>query len=376
MKASANAIEAMGASVKLEFFEDLRHATSQVELNYLARWLESRLGSEAPPKPAMLEPDDDMSPEAAEVWRRLVAETEAEEKAGEAGIGEEDAYTPIDDTVVDLIDLDPDAALLTHKHRPSGVIQRAVYGCEAEVTFTAWQGEGDSRREVQHVDHARVVVGTLEIPDVINRALQHMTPGAKAEITSSALYAYGEGSWQGDLPGLDTDQEAHFDVELHSCAGGDVVEADVERANQIKDEGNALFKAGFFRRALHAYQLAKRDFDCLYTGSAQEVAQANAIRLPCILNIAACHQKLSEWAKADTACALALNIDGRSVKALFRRAQAAREFGDLGTARSCLQKILEIEPENKAVPREMALLHKAQKGQDKKAKGTYAKMFA
>jgi len=278
--------------------------------------------------------------------------------------------------VVDLIESDPEAALLTHKHRPDGVFQRAIYGSKATVTFTGWQGEGAERKEVHHVAQRASKVGSCEIPDVVNRALQHMTPGSTAEITASSLYAYGEGSWPGELGGCDAVQDTTFLVELHSCEGGEVKEADTERASQIKEEGNALFKAGLYRRALHAYQLAKRDFDCLYTGLPMEVASANAIRLPCILNIAACHQKLQEWAKADTACALALQIDDRSVKALFRRAQATREYGDLEAARVCLQKILEIEPENTAVVREMSLVDKAQKKHDKKAKGTYAKMFA
>ena len=94
-------------------------------------------------------------------------------------------------------------------------------------------------------------------------------------------------------------------------------------ALRLQEKGNTMFKQGLYRRALHAYQLAKRDFDCLYSGSPEEVARANVIRLPCILNIAACHQKLKEWRRADEACALALNIDERCVKALFRRAQVS-----------------------------------------------------
>ena len=84
---------------------------------------------------------------------------------------------------------------------------------------------------------------------------------------------------------------------------------------------------------------------------------------------------------------------------MFRRAQANREFGDLEAARGALKRIEELDPSNKAplcslnyceceeralililnpkaVVREYALVERAQKKHDKKAKGTYTKMFA
>jgi hypothetical protein len=82
--------------VKLEFFADLGHGTSKLEIDRLGEWMEGTLPPLVQTKSASkyLEPDDDMSPEAAAVWRRLVAETEAEEQSVEGGERErEEEYT-------------------------------------------------------------------------------------------------------------------------------------------------------------------------------------------------------------------------------------------------------------------------------------------
>jgi len=40
----------------------------------------------------------------------------------------------------------------------------------------------------------------------------------------------------------ESEAEAMFEIELHSCEGGDVAEADINRATALKEEGNAMFK--------------------------------------------------------------------------------------------------------------------------------------
>uniref|UniRef100_A0A8C7BBK8 Unc-45 myosin chaperone A n=1 Tax=Neovison vison TaxID=452646 RepID=A0A8C7BBK8_NEOVI len=104
---------------------------------------------------------------------------------------------------------------------------------------------------------------------------------------------------------------------------------------QLRKEGNELFKCGDYEGALTAYTQA------LGLGATPQ-DQAILHR-----NRAACHLKLEDYDKAETEASKAIEKDGGDVKALYRRSQALEKLGRLDQAVLDLQRCVSLEPKNK-----------------------------
>lgn len=83
--------------------------------------------------------------------------------------------------------------------------------------------------------------------------------------------------------------------------------------------------------------------------SEEEKQQAKVLKVTCNLNNAACKLKLKEYKQAEKLCTKVLEIDGRNVKALYRRAQAYIQLVDLDLAEVDIKKALEIDPDNRLI---------------------------
>uniref|UniRef100_A0A8C6G0P4 Unc-45 myosin chaperone A n=1 Tax=Moschus moschiferus TaxID=68415 RepID=A0A8C6G0P4_MOSMO len=104
---------------------------------------------------------------------------------------------------------------------------------------------------------------------------------------------------------------------------------------QLRKDGNELFKCGDYEGALTAYTQA------LGLGATPQ-DQAILHR-----NRAACHLKLEGYEKAETEATKAIEKDGGDVKALYRRSQALEKLGRLDQAILDLQRCVSLEPKNK-----------------------------
>ncbi|OBS60718.1 hypothetical protein A6R68_08184 [Neotoma lepida] len=106
-------------------------------------------------------------------------------------------------------------------------------------------------------------------------------------------------------------------------------------AEQLRKEGNELFKCGDYEGALTAYTQA------LSLGATPQ-DQAILHR-----NRAACHLKLEDYNKAEAEASKAIEKDGGDVKALYRRSQALEKLGRLDQAVLDLKRCVSLEPKNK-----------------------------
>uniref|UniRef100_A0A3Q2HES9 Protein unc-45 homolog A n=2 Tax=Equus TaxID=9789 RepID=A0A3Q2HES9_HORSE len=104
---------------------------------------------------------------------------------------------------------------------------------------------------------------------------------------------------------------------------------------QLRKEGNELFKCGDYQGALTAYTQA---LDLGATPQDQAILHRNR---------AACHLKLEDYDKAETEASKAIEKDGGDVKALYRRSQALEKLGRLDQAVLDLQRCVSLEPKNK-----------------------------
>ncbi|ELK25777.1 Protein unc-45 like protein A [Myotis davidii] len=104
---------------------------------------------------------------------------------------------------------------------------------------------------------------------------------------------------------------------------------------QLRKDGNELFKCGDYEGALAAYTQA---LDLGATPQDQAVLHRNR---------AACHLKLEDYSKAETEASKAIDKDGGDVKALYRRSQALEKLGRLDQAVLDLQRCVSLEPKNR-----------------------------
>uniref|UniRef100_G7P9H1 Protein unc-45 homolog A n=1 Tax=Macaca fascicularis TaxID=9541 RepID=G7P9H1_MACFA len=118
-------------------------------------------------------------------------------------------------------------------------------------------------------------------------------------------------------------------------SGSSAVNLQASSVEQLRKEGNELFKCGDYEGALGAYTQAL-GLDA--TPQDQAILHRNR---------AACHLKLEDYDKAETEASKAIEKDGGDVKALYRRSQALEKLGRLDQAVLDLQRCVSLEPKNK-----------------------------
>ncbi|XP_062926331.1 protein unc-45 homolog A-like isoform X2 [Mobula hypostoma] len=117
--------------------------------------------------------------------------------------------------------------------------------------------------------------------------------------------------------------------------------ADRGSAAQLREDGNASFKSGDYEAALSCYTQAIE--------LSPEPAELRVLHR----NRAACYLKLEQYSKAEADASKVIEVDGKDVKALFRRSQALQELGRLEQAFADIQRCAVLEPKNKVFQESM-----------------------
>jgi len=169
------------------------------------------------------------------------------------------------------------------------------------------------------------------------------------------------------------------------------VAANISKAQALKEQGNAHFKEGQYPQAIAAYH---QIFMYVHgysqsSGSSsgmpgqtttpvtpEEMALIKELKLAHFSNLAMCHLKHGpNLQKARTNCTKALEIDPKNVKALFRRGKCHAQLGMLDEAKEDLDRVLELQPENKDAVRELRSLRSQFASQRKREAKKFAGMF-
>ena len=109
-------------------------------------------------------------------------------------------------------------------------------------------------------------------------------------------------------------------------------------SEQLKAEGNVLFKSGQYSEASEKYTRAISNLE------GNTSAQATTLRRMCQVNNASCCLKLSKWDEAEAMCAAVLKIEPANAKALYRRAQARIQLGNADGSVDDFRAALEASP--------------------------------
>jgi len=163
-------------------------------------------------------------------------------------------------------------------------------------------------------------------------AVATMKQGELAMLTCRYDYAYGE-QGSGSIPPNAT---LIFEVEL---LGWDDPEPDtaaekIKAAAKKKELGNQFFKEGKFEEAAKTYTEALEFFKNAWGFGDEEKKQADEIKLPCFLNLAAAQLRTKEYSECVLNCHKSLDIDAANVKALFRRGQAYSRMNEFDRAKA------------------------------------------
>ncbi|KAK4747182.1 hypothetical protein SAY87_026219 [Trapa incisa] len=253
-----------------------------------------------------------------------------------------------------------------------------------------------------------------QVIDGLDKSVMKMKKGEVALLTISPEYAFGSSGSKHDLALIPPNSTVYYEVEMVSFdkekESWDMNTPEkIDSAGKKKEEGNALFKVGKYERASKRYEKAVKYIEYDSTFNEEEKKQAKALKAACNLNNAACKLKLKEYKQAENLCTKVhflscnrklwcfwfssrvssfcmiyyamyvcqvLELDGKNVKALYRRAQAYIHLVDLDLAELDIKKALEIDPENREVKLEYKVLKEKVKEYNKKDAKFYGNMFA
>ncbi|KAK9836886.1 hypothetical protein WJX74_010450 [Apatococcus lobatus] len=238
--------------------------------------------------------------------------------------------------------------------------------------------------DVESRDHApfQLIAGRESAAkDVgLSKAVQTMRRGEKSLIEVEPQYGYGsKGNFS--FPSVPPEAKLIYEMELvdsepvnESKERGEMLyEERLEAAERRRLEGNELFKAGQCRDALGKYALALSyvDEDFMMQLEGRHLAQAQAIKVPVHLNMAAAQLREKDPHTAAFNCSEVLQMDPGNAKAFFRRAKARHMLSQTELALEDIQSAQEKAPGDKSIAREAAALQRT----IKQEKAAASKLF-
>ncbi|GFN76316.1 peptidylprolyl isomerase [Plakobranchus ocellatus] len=225
------------------------------------------------------------------------------------------------------------------------------------------------------------VLGEVEDPKIcsgLEMAVRKMKDKEHSRFTVAPAYAFGK---EGNSSlGVPSDATLVFDVELQSFEKGkraydmDTKEK-LDQAQIRKDKGTDLFKKDLLEKAKINYSTVLDYLDG-ETLDGEEKEKRDALVLAARLNLAACELKLGDDAKVIEHCNEALQLSENNTKAYFRRAKAYQNRKDFELAVKDYEKVVSLEPENKAAKNSIIVCRKNLQAEHEQEKKLYKNMFS
>ncbi|XP_050409166.1 peptidyl-prolyl cis-trans isomerase FKBP4 isoform X1 [Patella vulgata] len=215
--------------------------------------------------------------------------------------------------------------------------------------------------------------------EAIEIAVTKMKRGEKCHLTVGPQYAYGStGSEDFKIPPNAT---LEYDVYLSNFEKAkEPFEMDVpeklDQSELVKSKGTNHVKAGEYQRAIKCYNKVISYLEHETSLEEDEQKKRDALMLAAHLNLALCHLKLEENNSAVEQCDKALEMDSNNTKAFFRRGQAQLNKNEYENAKKDFEKVIALEPENKAAKNQIVMCNHKLKQFIEKEKKTYAGMFS
>ncbi|XP_069489545.1 peptidyl-prolyl cis-trans isomerase FKBP5 isoform X2 [Ambystoma mexicanum] len=229
-----------------------------------------------------------------------------------------------------------------------------------DVTFVVGEGE----------DH--------NIPIGIDKALEKMQKGERCALYLAPRYGFGVAGKP--LFNIDPDAELCYEITLKSFEKAkESWEMDTKekllQAAVVKDKGATYFKAGKYMQAVIQYSKIVSWLEMEYGLSEAERKTSQGFLLAAFLNLAMCNIKLKEYMQAVECCEKALGLDHANEKGLYRRGEARLLMNEFELARLDFERVLEVNPHNKAAKSQIVVCQKKAKEHNERDRIIYANMF-
>jgi len=144
-------------------------------------------------------------------------------------------------------------------------------------------------------------------------------------------------------------------------------------ANEKRRRGNKIFTDGEYARALRRYEEAAEVLERVRVTTTKEKEASDALVVVHV-NAATALAKMSRFQEVKKRCDRALEIDGKSAKAMYRKALASESLGDLDEALEILTQAMSVS-NDKAVRESFVRVRRALTVTTKKEKDVYVKMM-
>eukprot|EP00304_Pavlova_gyrans_P002397 CAMPEP_0206043240 /NCGR_PEP_ID=MMETSP1466-20131121/8259_1 /ASSEMBLY_ACC=CAM_ASM_001126 /TAXON_ID=44452 /ORGANISM="Pavlova gyrans, Strain CCMP608" /LENGTH=437 /DNA_ID=CAMNT_0053418033 /DNA_START=15 /DNA_END=1328 /DNA_ORIENTATION=- len=141
----------------------------------------------------------------------------------------------------------------------------------------------------------------------------------------------------------------------------------IRKAEACKEQGNSAFKESDFDGAVAAYiegASVAATVEGIYRSQV-----ARDVRVACFCNAAQARIKQEAWSEAAALCSQALEVDPKSVKALYRRGLANLQQKAYSESQKDFKRALELEPKNSELRAKLAEAERTEMNDSKKAKG-------
>ncbi|XP_029769205.1 peptidyl-prolyl cis-trans isomerase FKBP5 isoform X1 [Terrapene carolina triunguis] len=153
----------------------------------------------------------------------------------------------------------------------------------------------------------------------------------------------------------------------------------LDQANaEFISSGSLVFPSsqeGKYMQAVIQYGKIVSWLEMEYGLSERESKEAESFLLAAFLNLAMCYLKLREYIKAVECCDKALGLDQVNEKGLYRRGEARLLMNEFELAKCDFQKVLEVNPQNKAAKSQITVCQKKMKEHNERDRRIYANMF-
>ncbi|ELW69499.1 Peptidyl-prolyl cis-trans isomerase FKBP5 [Tupaia chinensis] len=189
-----------------------------------------------------------------------------------------------------------------------------------------------------------------DIPIGIDKALEKMQREEQCILCLGPRYGFGEAG----KPkfGIEPNAELLYEVTLKSFE-----------------------KGGKYLQAVIQYGKIVSWLEMEYGLSEKESKASESFLLAAFLNLAMCYLKLREYTKAVECCDKALGLDSANEKGLYRRGEAQLLMNEFESAKGDFEKVLEVNPQNKAARLQISVCQKKAKEHNERDRRTYANMF-
>ncbi|CAI2352471.1 unnamed protein product [Caenorhabditis sp. 36 PRJEB53466] len=219
-----------------------------------------------------------------------------------------------------------------------------------------------------------------QLPEGVERALRRFQLGEKSKIElRGSKFTYGNSPPLGS--NLPPNAPLEFTIFLKEfekvpATWEMTAEEKLDAAKKAKDRGTEFLAKGNLKLAYNKYKRAEEVLEYEKSTDPEQVAQRDAILTGAYLNLSLVCSKQDEQVECIKWCDKVLETKPENVKALYRKANALLTMNEIRDAMKLFEKIVSIEPENKAAAQQLLVCKSTLREQNERDKKRFKNLFA